>query len=92
VAAYIIPLGLWYILPAPVTARLEGYISLSPHRQGHKYKSYLEAWHVVSRDQAVFRNGGNSNPAEVIGRTWCWDSTQLLLPILAGGHLNDYLW
>jgi hypothetical protein len=35
VAAYIIPLDLWYILPAPVTTRLRGHISLSPHRKGH---------------------------------------------------------
>ena len=29
--AYIIPLDLWYILPAPVATRLHGLISLSPH-------------------------------------------------------------
>lgn len=46
-AAYIIPLDLWYILPAPVTARLHGHISLSPHRKGHKYEPYLEAWHLL---------------------------------------------
>jgi hypothetical protein len=40
-AAYIIPLALWYILPAPVTTRLHGHISLSPHREGHKYEPYL---------------------------------------------------
>jgi len=47
VAAYIIPLDLWYILPAPVTTRLHGHISLSPHRKGHKYEPYLEAWHLL---------------------------------------------
>ena len=47
VAAYIIPLDLWYILPAPVTTRLHGHISLSPHRKGHKYELYLEAWHLL---------------------------------------------
>jgi hypothetical protein len=46
-AAYIIPLDLWYILPAPVTTRLHGHISLSPHRKGHKYEPYLEAWHLL---------------------------------------------
>jgi len=34
VAAYIIPLDLWYILPAPVTTRLHGHISLHLHRKG----------------------------------------------------------
>jgi PD-(D/E)XK endonuclease len=47
VAAYIIPLDLWYILPAPVTTRLHGHISLSPHRKGHKYEPYVEAWHLL---------------------------------------------
>jgi hypothetical protein len=45
--AYIIPLDLWCILPAPVTTRLHGDISLSPHRKGHKYEPYLEAWHLL---------------------------------------------
>jgi hypothetical protein len=47
VAAYIIPLDLWYILPALVTTRLHGHISLSPHRKGHKYEPYLEAWYLL---------------------------------------------
>jgi len=47
VATYPIPLDLWYILPAPVTTRLHGHISLSPHRKGHKYEPYLEAWHLL---------------------------------------------
>ena len=47
VAACIIPLDLWYIVPAPVTTRLHGHISLSPHRKGHKYEPYLEAWHLL---------------------------------------------
>jgi hypothetical protein len=46
-AAYLIPLDLWYILPAPITARLRGHISLSPHHQGHKYQPYQEAWHLL---------------------------------------------
>ena len=33
-AAYIILLDLWYILPAPVTTRLHGHISLHLHRKG----------------------------------------------------------
>ena len=54
VAAYIIPLDLWYILPAPVTTRLHGHISLSPHRKGHKYEPYLEAWHLRAEIKPFF--------------------------------------
>jgi hypothetical protein len=46
-AAYIIPLDLWYILPAPITTRLQGHISLSPHHPNHKYQPYQEAWHLL---------------------------------------------
>jgi hypothetical protein len=47
VAAYVIPEDLWYILPARVATCLQGHISLSPHRPGHKYEPYLEAWHLL---------------------------------------------
>jgi hypothetical protein len=47
VAAYIIPEDLWYILPAPIVIGLSGHISLSPHRKGHKYEPYQEAWHLL---------------------------------------------
>jgi hypothetical protein len=47
VAAYIIPEDLWYILPAAIATPLSGHISLSPHRKGHKYEPYQEAWHLL---------------------------------------------
>src|SRR5438477_7427673 len=49
VAAYVIPEDLWYILPARVATCLQGHISLSPHRPGHKYEPYLEAWQAALR-------------------------------------------
>jgi hypothetical protein len=47
VAVYIIPEDVWYILPAHVAAGLRGNIWLTPHRRGHKYERYLEAWHLL---------------------------------------------
>jgi len=46
VAAYIIPLDIWYIIPAHV---FEGqyHIHLSPHRKNLKFAPYREAWHLL---------------------------------------------
>jgi hypothetical protein len=46
-AAYLIPLDLWYILPAPIVACLTEHISLTPHNPKHKYARYQEAWHLL---------------------------------------------
>ena len=34
-------------VPAAVTTRLHGHISLSPDRRGHKYEPCLEAWNLL---------------------------------------------
>jgi hypothetical protein len=46
IAAYVIPLDVWYILP---TAALQGkaMVCLSPHRKTSKYGRYREAWHLL---------------------------------------------
>ncbi|MGD0567787.1 MAG: group I intron-associated PD-(D/E)XK endonuclease [Candidatus Sulfotelmatobacter sp.] len=49
VAAYIIPLDLWYIIPAGVVAMRKGSIWLAPWRRQSKYERYLEAWHLLRR-------------------------------------------
>jgi len=49
VAAYIIPLDLWYIIPAGVVAKRKGSIWLAPWRRSSKYERYLEAWHLLRR-------------------------------------------
>ncbi len=54
-AAYIIPLDLWYILPAPVTTRLPGHVSPPLHGKGTTWEPGML----------------NINAAQVIGRTWC---------------------
>ncbi len=46
-AAYVIPVNVWYIVPARVATRLKGNIWLSPHKKGHKYERFMEAWEVM---------------------------------------------
>jgi hypothetical protein len=46
-AAYVIPVNVWYILPARVATSLKGNIWLSPHKSGHKYERYMEAWELL---------------------------------------------
>jgi len=43
-AAYVIPVDVWYIVPARVAIALRGNIWLSPHKKGHKYERFMEAW------------------------------------------------
>ncbi len=46
VAAYVIPLDVWYIIPAHAF-RGRWYISLSPHLKKSKYGRYREAWDLL---------------------------------------------
>jgi PD-(D/E)XK nuclease superfamily protein len=46
-AAYVIPADVWYILPARVALAVKGNIWLSPHKKGHKYEPFLEAWPLL---------------------------------------------
>lgn len=45
-AIYVVPDGIWYIFPAK---RLLGMtaVALTPHRKGHKYERYKEAWRML---------------------------------------------
>ena len=45
-AVYVIPVDKWYIIPAKVATRLMGNIWLSPHKKGHKYERFMEAWEL----------------------------------------------
>lgn len=45
-AAYVIPVNKWYIVPAKIATRLKGNIWLSPHKKGHKYEPFMEAWQL----------------------------------------------
>jgi hypothetical protein len=52
-AAYVIPVDVWYILPARVATALKGNIWLSPHMKGHKYERFLEAWGLLKKGAVV---------------------------------------
>jgi hypothetical protein len=49
VAAYLVTLDPWYIIPAGVVALRKGNIWLAPWRGQNEYERYLEAWHLLRR-------------------------------------------
>jgi hypothetical protein len=53
-ACYIVPLDVWYIFPVTRVLGLN-VVVLSPHRKGHKYERYMEAWWFLTRHH--FRRG-----------------------------------
>jgi PD-(D/E)XK endonuclease len=50
IAAYVIALNVWYIIPAHATHR-QPHVLLSPHRPTSKYARYQEAWHLLRRER-----------------------------------------
>jgi hypothetical protein len=70
VAAYIIPLDLWYIIPAGVVAMRKGSIWLAPWRRQSKHERYLEAWHLLRRWRGgpYGRKEGKSGDVGEVGR------------------------
>ena len=46
IAAYIIPLDLWYILPV-AAIRARDHVLLSPHRPNSRYEQFKEARHLL---------------------------------------------
>jgi hypothetical protein len=46
VAAYVIPLDIWYIIPGEVFQG-QYHIHLSPHLKTSKFERYREAWHLL---------------------------------------------
>src|SRR5262249_36079445 len=48
VAIYIVPEGIWYILPAKVAlTSANRNISLATSLKGQRYENYKEAWHLL---------------------------------------------
>ncbi|MFZ0817496.1 MAG: group I intron-associated PD-(D/E)XK endonuclease [Candidatus Sulfotelmatobacter sp.] len=47
VVAYVIPLDLWYVIPAGVVKKRKGAITLAPWRRRSKYERYMEAWYLM---------------------------------------------
>jgi PD-(D/E)XK endonuclease len=50
-AAYIVPLDLWYIMPAKVVVS-QARITLTPSHEGHKYEPYMEAWNLLRGERS----------------------------------------
>lgn len=48
IAAYVIPVDLWFILPIEATNN-QPDILLTPHRKNGKYAQYEEAWNLLKR-------------------------------------------
>lgn len=46
IAAYVIELDVWYIIPVAVT-KGQAHVLLSPHRKNSPYAPYKEAWHLL---------------------------------------------
>jgi len=57
-AAYIVPMDVWYILPAENVVGMSSQIHLSPHRKEHRYARYKEAWHLLHEAVAKKDIGG----------------------------------
>ena len=54
VAAYVIPLDVWYMLPASAFQR-KTQVCLSPHRKTSKYGRYREAWDLLKAKSSKSR-------------------------------------
>jgi hypothetical protein len=49
IAAYVIPVKLWYIIPLAATHG-QSEVLLAPNRPKSKYAKFKEAWHLLRRD------------------------------------------
>ena len=58
-AAYIIPLDIWYIVPADVAVIYRSNIILSPHLPNSRHARYREAWHLLMQKPCVSRKNAD---------------------------------
>lgn len=61
VAAYLVPLDVWYIVPIEACLGL-GYLCFYPSRSRGKYEKYREAWCLLACDRKA--RGRNDIPAQ----------------------------
>ena len=59
VAAYVVPLEVWYILPARIVV-FQGKVTLTPSRKGHKYEPYMEACNLLRGERCKARASDSS--------------------------------
>jgi hypothetical protein len=64
IAAYIIPLDVWYIIPVEIAVKSVSILILSPHLSESKYAPYKEAWHLLCGKMAKRPRAFPSAPAK----------------------------
>jgi len=62
VAAYVIPVDIWYIIPVGAVQKHKGAISLSPWKRDAKYARYLESWYLLRHWRGSRRPAHALNP------------------------------
>ncbi len=76
-AVYVIPLDLWYIIPAELMAG-QGSVALYPRLKTAKYSRYLEAWELLE---------GTVGRIEACGESDWWAAGGEVLPALTMGAI-----
>ena len=66
IAAYVIPLDLWYIIPADAIVGQRS-VSLFPRSEDSKYNPYKEAWHLLKQKRCA----GNIRDCDLCFRRGC---------------------
>jgi hypothetical protein len=66
IAAYIIELDLWYIIPAAAIVG-QRHVSLYPRSEHSKYNAYKEAWHLLKQKRCA----GNVRDCDLCFRRGC---------------------
>jgi len=54
-AIYLIPVGVWYIIPFGAVSSTS--LQLAPGRKGQKYQRFMEAWYVLRKRGQDWRRG-----------------------------------
>lgn len=67
IAIYIIPLDLWYIIPAAIAIDGRQRIYVTPDYPDSVYDSYREAWHLLKQKRCA----GNVDDADLCFRHGC---------------------
>jgi len=66
-AAYIVPLDLWYVIPSDAAISGRDKLCLTPESPKNKYQSYREAWHLLKEKRCSV----TANDADLCFRRGC---------------------
>jgi hypothetical protein len=62
IAAYVIPVDIWYIIPAGRVRAQKGSIWLSPWKRGARFDRYLESWYLMRQWRPTSKSHDRSHP------------------------------